>query len=503
MAVNNAVEDCLPEGDRLRELRPFLYTDGAQASLRAMPERGRLPDALLLDTEARGSRDAAPGLARTAKELLARLTDEMPDLPVVLATHSAGADFDIEAILRKQVWIWDTTADGDAGQRLATVLHAAVTRPPERHLCATVRFARDAEYLSLEENGLPHMTSRPLLPSDEARRRLHLLAEEKLEDFVNLPDIARCWDKFGEVGQRMFLSLFGNSYDALLGSGPPVTIEWRFEMSPGVLDERFGLPLELLNRGDVRNGFLCRLLPMARRVGAVRRPEAPPPGSAKPHILFVDAGDAVGKSEVLDERELRPTGFSPLQEPADQQYRSLELMEQDGHCSVERWTLAAFKRDFPGTTPETSFLEALRRRLQAPRLEHRAPDILHFSGHGITPRGSDTRLVLPGTKKSTVELLRIDRLAEWLPRSVRLVFLGACQSVSASTAASLHTGRRCSVVGFRWEIKAERIPAFVEQFYRAHLAGQRSVAAAYRTACHETADDIHTVWASAVALTAD
>ena len=434
-AVNYAVEDHLPPGDPLQSLRAWLYTDGAEAGLRHAQARGRLPDALLLDTEARGSRDAAPGLARTSRDLLASITSDLPDLPVVLVTRSVGTDFDIEAILRKQVWIWDIAADDQAGARLVEVLRPALSRPAVRHLCATVRFERDAEFLSIEENGNTHLRSRPLLASNEARRRLHRFAEERLEDFVNLPDVAQCWDKFGAVGQSMFTSLFSNMYDALLGSGTPVTMEFRFEISPGVLADRFGLPLELLNRGDVRNGFLCRLLPMARRVGGARPATA---GTPSPHILFVDAGGAAGMSEILDERELRPTPFPSLQACADEQFGALAALEQAGHCTLERWTLADFQRDYPGSS--ASFLDAVRHRLEDPRPGHRPIDVLHFSGHGVTPRGSETRLVLPGVKPGTVELLRIGRLAGWLPRSVRLVFLGACQSVSASTAELSRTG---------------------------------------------------------------
>lgn len=497
-AVNYAVEDHLPVGDSLRALMPWQYTDGAEAGLRRAVQHGQLPDALLLDTEARGSRNAVPGLAQTARELLSNITASMPDLPVVLATRSVGTEFDIEAILRKQVWIWDTTTDGHEGERLATVLRTALTRPKVRRLCATVRFERDAELLSIEENGVTHLRSRPLLPKAEARDRLHRLAHNDLERYANLPDIAECWKEFGNIGEKVFLSLFSNMYDALLGSRTPVTIEFRFEMSPGVLAERFGLPLELLNRGDGRNGFLCRLLPMARRVGAMRAAHG---NAAVPHVLFVDAGSAVGRSDVLNEQEIRPTGFVSLQASADQQYEALDAMAQAGHCSLERWTLAEFGSSF--ARAETSYMETLRCRLQEARPDHRPIDVLHFAGHGVTPDGSETRLVLPGVKPRTVDLLRIGKLAEWLPDGVRLVFLGACQSVSASTAELLHNARGCSVVGFRWEIRAERIPGFVEQFYRAHLGTHAGVAEAYRKACHETADDIHTVWASAVALAAD
>lgn len=497
-AVNYAVEDHFPPNDALRALIPWQSTNEAEAGLRRAVQRGEPPDVLLLDTEARGSRDAAPGRAVKAQELLSNVTASMPDLPVVLATRSVGTDFDIEAILRKQVWIWDTTPDGRQSERLAAVLRTALTRPRIRHLCATVRFERDAELLSIEENGVTHLRSRPLLPKAEARDRLHRLAHNDLERYVNLPDVAECWREFGNIGERVFVALFSNMYDALLNSRDPVTIEFWFEMSPGVLAERFGLPLELLNRGDGRNGFLCRLLPMARRVGAMR---AAIGNVTVPHVLFVDAGSAAGQSEIVDGQEIRPTGFPSLQASADQQYAALDAMAQAGHCSLERWTLAEFGSSYAGA--EASYMEALRRRLQELRPDHHPIDVLHFAGHGVTPHGSETRLVLPGVKPRTVDLLRIGRLAEWLPDGVRLVFLGACQSVSASTAELLHNARGCSVVGFRWEIRAERIPGFVEQFYRAHLGAQAGVAESYRKACHETADDIHTVWASAVALAAD
>jgi hypothetical protein len=302
---------------------------------------------------------------------------------------------------------------------------------------------------------------------------------------------------FGKVGA----ALFGKDGAALLQRDAPVTIEFRFEITRSLLKERFGLPYEMLTRSGTRNEFLCRTLPMARRVGAV----APVPAASveRPHVLFVDAGAAQGQSDVLDEHVLKPAGFPPLQATAEQQFGALDAFAQAGHCTVERWNVAAFRRDYPENAEGTTFLEALRHRLQEPRPGHQQVDILHFSGHGVTPRSSETRLVVPGAKDKTVELLRIGRLAGWLPKSVRLVFLGACQSISASTAEHLHGALRCSVVGFRWEIRAERIPAFAKEFYRAHLADQRSVAAAYRAACHETADDVHTVWASAVALTAD
>ncbi|MBC7801371.1 MAG: CHAT domain-containing protein [Gemmatimonadaceae bacterium] len=498
-AVNDAFDFCVPPGNAVLHLLLEQYTDGAEARLQNANRKARLPDALLLDTESRGSHNSTSGQARTAWDLLKRVTSDYPDLPIVLVTRGTeDSRFDIEAILRKQVWTWDVLADGGEGRRLIAALETAISPPPTRNLCATIKFDRDSAGLSIEENGVSLMASRPLLLSEVDRQEVDSLANRSLDKFVNGADMADCWKELSAVGKQMFSALFGKDYFALLASDAPVTIEFRFEISPGVLANRFGLPLELLSRGDVRNGFLCRLLPMARRVGPLRPVSA---GVDTPHILFVDAGAAAGQSEILIEQEMRPTGFPALQAIADQQYIAMDAMARAGRCTVERWSLPAFEREYGNTA---AYSEALRRRLQEPLPGHKPIDILHFSGHGVTPPGGDTRLVLPGLKPRSIEMLMIGRLAEWLPDSIRLVFLGACQSVSASTASLLHNKKhRCSVVGFRWEIQADRIPAFVEQFYRAHLHRRHGIAASYREACHATHDDEHTVWASAVALAAD
>ena len=505
--VNNTVESRFAAGDPLRTLQSWSYTDRAEKGLRQRRENGVPIHALIIDTDARGEPSAA-GLsaagAQSAGALLRALAAGMPELPIVLAVRSAGGDLELESILREQVWTWNTAPE-QAEERLAAVLRVATSKPAgRRSLCATICFERDAEYLSIHEKGIEQLRRRPLLDATRdrfMRRALNRLAADDLEPYVNDDDLARCWDKLSATGQDLFNTLFNSARATdLLRRDIIASLEFRFEITKDALPDRFGLPLELLSNGDVRNDFLCRLRPMARRVGTLQSAAAPP---ACQHVLFVDAGSAAGHSDVLDERTLKPTGFMALQAAADAQYEALAELAGAGRCTVERWTMAAFIRDYPDGVPGTSFADALRRRLEEPAPGHAAIDVLHFSGHGLTPKGGETRLVLPGKAEGDIELLRIGRLAGWLPASLRLVFLGACQSMSASTAEHLHVARRCSVVGFRWEIQAARIPAFAAEFYRAHLAGRRSVATAYCAACHETADDVHTVWASAMALTSD
>lgn len=510
--VNDAVVDHFAHPNKLREVLSWRYTDIVEEKLRLRAAQGRdhMPNILLLDTNARAGSNPKHDRARTAEQLLETVLEEMPDLPIILATSSSETQINLGAMLRKQVWIWNTTADGTQDKRLATVLNAAHLQPKRRQFCATVRFERDAEYLDISENGNPHLTARPLLKrsrsSEDMRSVLHGYATKDLDELLSKTyhNMPLCWDELGKIGWDVFVCLFGDAHAALLQCDTSVEIEFRFEINKDVLADRFGLPLELLNRGNsggkTSTDFLCRLLPMARRVGAVRPVLAP--STVRPHILFVDAGAAQGEREIG--RQQHSTNFPALTATTEQQFQNLNAVAQEKHCSVERWDFAAFRRDYPGSAESTTLIEALRRRLEEPQPGHRIVDILHFSGHGVTPRGEDTCLVLPSAEDNVVELLPISRLAGWLPQSVRLVFLGACQSVSASTAEHLHRRKdNCSVVGFRWQIRADRIPNFVEHFYRAYLVKRQSIAAAYRAACDQSADDDHTLWASAVALTTD
>jgi hypothetical protein len=102
-----------------------------------------------------------------------------------------------------------------------------------------------------------------------------------------------------------------------------------------------------------------------------------------------------------------------------------------------------------------------------------------------------------------VELLEVKELAEWLPSSVRHVFLAACQTASVSSAAHLHYDKGCSLVGFRWKVVAQPIPDFVLAFYESHLRERKSVAAAYRSACQRARLPEDPAYVSAVALSAD
>ena len=223
----------------------------------------------------------------------------------------------------------------------------------------------------------------------------------------------------------------------------------------------------------------------------------------RPHLLFVDAGKAQSFRDVMREGALQRVKFPDLIETAAEQQVAIEILETSGSCTIEMFNLEIFEKRYPDRKGKTTFGEALRLRLQEPTKDDRQIDILHFCGPGITPKNEETRLVLPSPVQNTVEMLGIEQLAGWLPASVGLVFLAACQSASVGTAKHLHGARQCNVISFRWEVRADRMPAFVREFYRAHLAGGLPTAVAYHKACAASANAEDTVWTSAMAMTAD
>lgn len=499
--LKNNVDETIADQEQLGHLRTFDLIDDAERAIERERRRGNDPQAIILDPSAKESTQA-PG-AKPAVELLNRLVQAMPNVPVILAISSAGTEFDIAAILKPQVWGWDMTPDRfntDAvSQRLVQTLRTAMARPIQRCLRVTVSFDRDSERLSISENGVPHFRDRQLLKDGPTRKDLHDYAKEDFEQVANDElNIHRTLNEFGKVGRRMLLGLFGDVGQAMLERSTIDTIEFCFEFHPDVLKDLFDLPLELLSHDQERIQFLCRLRPMARRIGAARAARAAQAGP--PHILFLDGGAASGSSKVLDDEKMRLLPFKELKGTAAAQYEKLTDLARSGHCTAERLDAPSYFSERPDERP-SSASELLRRRLQEPRPDEAKIDVLHFCGHGITPRGgASTRLVLPGNEPGTIELLSIDLLARWLPDGVRLVFLGACQSVSVATAMHLHAARQCDVIGFRWKIRADRTPKFVASFYRAHLAEKRAVAAAYRVACDEAASDQDTVWLAAMAL---
>ena len=124
--------------------------------------------------------------------------------------------------------------------------------------------------------------------------------------------------------------------------------------------------------------------------------------------------------------------------------------------------------------------------LQAALLRHR-PDIVHFSGHGLSertgsPSSADTREMLPAEEDRDGEILVEDEAgrAKPIPASaladlfgivggVRCVVLNACWSGAQADAIRRHVPH---VIGTRAEILDEAALAFSAGFYKAIGAGK-------------------------------
>jgi len=316
-----------------------------------------------------------------------------------------------------------------------------------------------------------------------------------------------------------FNALFGEIGRKLISDDPNESVEFRFDFDVDLvqLRRRFALPLELITRvaNDSHDGFLCNLRPMARRVFRnKRRPGGRPPLEHPPHILFVNAGAAKGELRILGERDPESRWLHSIADSTDAQRMRLEELSTAGLCTLEELTLEKFNAKCEAPIPRAlSFRDALERRLRQPRKDDKPIDILHFAGHGISRRPTETRLaLLPAPRLNQeaeplelkeVDLLEVRELAEWLPGSVRHVFLAACQTASIASAEHLHQARGCSLVGFRWRVVAKRIPDFVSGFYKAHLRERKSVAAAYHAGCQKARLPEDPASVSAVALAAD
>lgn len=491
------------------KLSTFSTFDAATTFLKA-----HVPDVALIDPETGGGRQGE----RDTRAFLERFSAADSKFGAVLVLRAPGSEFEVEAVRNPRVWTWDTRAytDGtmDPEDRLIQALKVASREPEPRHFRAIVRFADDVVTLSVEENGIPVIRNRPLLTDGDAKQNLESLAEENLEP-PEFGDFREVWRKYKLRGLIVFTALFGEIGRALISDDPNESVEFRFDIDPMQLRRRFALPLELMTRvaNDSHDGFLCNLRPMARRVLHFKR--RPANSERPPHILFVNAGTAKGELRILGETEVESRRLHSIQESTDEQRTRLEGFSEAGLCTLEELTLEKFNAtcEAHGSPRAASFRDALERRLRRPMDDDKSIDILHFAGHGISRRPTETRLVLLPTPKPNqeaeplevkeVDLLEVKELAEWLPGSVRHVFLAACQTASIASAEHLHQAKGCSLVAFRWRVVAKRIPDFVSGFYEAHLRERKSVAVAYHAGCQRARLPEDPASVSAVALAAD
>ncbi|MDA9426431.1 CHAT domain-containing protein [Bradyrhizobium genomosp. I (2014)] len=470
----------------------------------------RVPDVALIDPETGVGRQGDNGV-RTFLERFSALDARFGS---VVMLRAPGSEYEVEAVRNPRVWTWNTCAGMDGGldpwERLNRSLEVASSAPKARNFRAIVTFTGDAVTLSVEENGISVIRDRPLLTDADSKATLEAMVIDDLEP-SEIGDLRKTWRSYKSSGCNAFNALFGPIGKALISNEPNESVEFRFDMEPMQFQRRFALPLELiaLAVNDRPDGFLCNLRPMARRALHIKK--RPANGDHLPHILFVNAGSAEGEFSILGDDNPARRWLPSIRDSTDAQRERLEDLRDRDLCTLEELTLEGFNErcEARGVKKARSFRNALERRLCEPTDEDTAIDILHFAGHGISQRQTETRLILPAVPPrpdeaaKDADLLEVRELAGWLPDNVRVVFLAACQSASISAAEHLHLAKGCSLVGFRWKVVAKRIPDFVSGFYDAHLRERKSVAGAYRAACQKAQLPEDPAWVSAVALAAD
>jgi len=471
-----------------------------------------VPNVALIDPETGGGRQGE----KSIYTFLERFSASDAKFGAVLVLRAPGSEYEIEAVRNPRVWTWDTCAKTNGGlepeERLIRALEVASAAPQARNFRAIVSFTGDVVTLSVEESGISVIRDRPLLTDAESKATLEFMVMDDLEP-SELGDLRKTWRSYKQSGYSAFNALFGPIGKALISSDPNESVEFRFDMERMQFQRRFALPLELiaLVANDRPDGFLCNLRPMARSALHVKR--RPANSDHIPHILFVNAGSAEGEFSILGNDGISRRLLPSIQDSTNAQRQRLEDLCDDRLCTLEELTLEKFneKCDARGVGKARRFRDALERRLRRPMDGDTVIDILHFAGHGISLRQTETRLMLPpdpsrpddGAAMNDVDLLEVRELAEWLPDNVRVVFLAACQTASISSAEHLYLAKGCSLIGFRWKVVAKRIPDFVSGFYDAHLREQKSVAGAYRAGCQKAQLPEDPAWISAVALAAD
>jgi hypothetical protein len=435
------------------------------------------PDLVILDPDTpRGEPRNSP---RGVKELLAEIGSAVP---VLLALMDSDQDWAGQVIRQSNFLVWDW---GSPACRLEDLLAQLLDPLPRRQLSVVVRLGRYEPVCDIDLGGKALFRDLRLSPGPQFK--LDWSAND-LQSIADMADRPAAWRSLVATGNALFRDTLDKIGDALLEAGDAgAALDIRFEIHADDIDRMFSMPIELLNRDSRWDRFFCRIAPMARRVPArgIHRCCAPP---AQSHVLYIDAGATRGAMPVISSTgEVAQVAFPDLSGAVSAERRSLEALAPA--CLLELLQ----------PTQDVSLKDRLRQRLREPDY---VADVIHFTGHAITPAFGATELVLPSLQKGKVDRLSIQEFATWLPEGVRLVVLSACQGISVDTARRLHAEKGIAVLGFRWRVEADAAADFVANFYAAHLRERLPVAAAYQLACAQ-GNATQLAWAAAVLMNHD
>jgi hypothetical protein len=402
--------------------------------------------------------------------------------PILVALPRSDGNWARETILRPGllVWNWD-----NKDSRLEHLLPLLLKPSKTRRLRAVIRLRQHEPVCDIHIGDASLFQNLRLNVKAVYRRNWR---EDDLQYLFDMENRATAWTSLADKGNALFNAILDEFGGALVDARDQGTaLDLRFEIDP---DESslFAMPIELLNREGKWEGFFCRITAMARRVKP-RKVHEHRNAADRPVLLFVDASATRGTMQVI--------GLNG--EPESRSFRDLSgavAAEQD-----ELEGLAKFCR-LEVLKPEegTSLKDALRDRLSD--TSKPPPEIIHFTGHAISPRVGSTELVFPSSRLGEVERLSVEVFATWLPEQVQLVVLSACQGISVDTARFLHAARGIAVLGFRCEVQARAAAEFMVNFYKERLKQRESIADAYKTACF-MGNVANSAWAAAVLLDHD
>jgi hypothetical protein len=447
----------------------------ARNKLRAKP-----PTLMVLDPETASNDDR-----QLIRDLL---NDADGKVPVLIASTGSDEYWACETIQRSGLLVWNWDNDDCTLEHLLPIL---LKPPNKRQLRATIRLKSPDPLCDINIGDASLFRGLRLRAGAAYNRDWR--DDTTLQNLFELENRNTAWDALAAKGNVLFNAIFADFGEALVNArdlGAALAV--RFEIDPDELDRFFPMPIELLNRASLWDGFFCRIAALARRVKPQIENQH---GSASgpPLVLFVDASATRGTMKVIGQNgELASPLFRDLSSAVAIEKTALQDIETGGLCSLEVIS-----------GPGVNLKEALHDRLSD--VSKSRPVIVHFSGHAITTKIAGTQLtqlVLPSARQGEVEGLSVEVLGSWLPDDVRLVVLSACQGISTQTAKQLHSEKSVAVLGFRWEVQAGSAADFVVDFYKARLKERQPVADAYRTACF-MADTTDSAWAAAVLLDHD
>jgi hypothetical protein len=489
ISANDIVQDVLEsEIDRLGARLPLVSPRITRSSSlkHARDHIGKVqPTLVVLDPETPPSKDGT----QSSRDMPAALIDGIGvKAPILVALTHSEQGWARETIRRPGllVWNWENQTNENNKNDSCTLEHLLplILKPSkERRLRAVIRLGLRQPICDIDIGDAALFRDLPL-DVEELYRRDWRTETQQVQGLFDADNRITSWTFLAMTGKTLFTAIFDKLGAALVDArNNGTTLNLRFEIDRDEVDQLFSMPVELLNHEAKWEGFFCRTTAMARRVTPRSAHERREP-SERPVLLFVDASATRGAMDVVNQKgEVESRFFRDLSGAVAAEQEELERLQD--FCRLE-----VLKPE-----DKTSLKDALRKRLADTTKP--PPDIIHFTGHAISPEYGSTELILPSSRMGAVDRLSVEVFASWLPAQVQLVVLSACQGVSADTARRLHAAKDIAVLGFRWEVQASAAAEFVTNFYKARLELRESVANAYKAACF-LGNAANSAWAAAV-----